>query len=475
MRANVLGVRKRLNPAQRFMLASFVILVLGMISLGWWVGQRIESGVMHRTSRTMALYVNSFVAPHLQTLGQSKSLTAEDVANLRGLLQDTPLGQQIVAFRVWDASGRILYARNPAMIGSVFPVHKGLQLAWNGRVASEISNLDNAENPQGRNGEERLLETYMPVRLQGSGRIIAVAEFYQTVDDLMTEISDAQQRSWLVFGGVTIFIYLLLIGFVRRVSNTILRQQGELSDQVVRLTELLAQNKELNERVRRAAGRATALNERFLRRISADLHDGPAQDLSLALLRLDHVIMLHEEHAIIAGNGRKANEDLPVIQASLSHAMQEIRSISAGLSLPELSDLTLTETVHRVVRAHERRTGTRVALYLNDLPEQSPLPVKITLYRLIQEALNNAHRHAGGVNQLVRVHVDDDHLDVQVTDQGPGIDSSRAVDEDKHLGLAGMRERVESLGGVFSVESPAGRGTKVIANISLQVGDESCE
>jgi len=79
---------------------------------------------------------------------------------------------------------------------------------------------------------------------------------------------------------VTLLMYLLLAGFIGRASDTIGRQELALRDQVARLTELLAQNVELHERVRRAATRTTALNERFLRRISADLHDGSAQELS---------------------------------------------------------------------------------------------------------------------------------------------------------------------------------------------------
>jgi signal transduction histidine kinase len=84
-------------------------------------------------------------------------------------------------------------------------------------------------------------------------------------------------------------MYLLLAGFIQQASDTIARQELSLRTQVAQLTDLLEQNAELHERVRRAATRTTALNERVLRRISAELHDGPAQELGLALLRLDHI------------------------------------------------------------------------------------------------------------------------------------------------------------------------------------------
>ncbi|MSP12180.1 MAG: hypothetical protein EXR62_04390 [Chloroflexi bacterium] len=197
----------------------------------------------------------------------------------------------------------------------------GLAQAWGGNVAARISNLKDEENVLERAGQSRLLEMYSPVRLEGTGRIIAVAEFYLRVEDLEQEITVAQRRSWLVVGGATLVMYLLLIGFVRRASNTITRQQTELSAQVARLTELLAQNDLLHWRVQGAAARAVDLNERFLRRISAELHDGPAQDLSLALLRLDHASAHWSNGGRSNGDGPQPEGELDIIRSSLGHAM----------------------------------------------------------------------------------------------------------------------------------------------------------
>ncbi len=468
MPLRVEGLLQHLSVAQRFMLASFLILTLGMLGIGWWVGQQIAAGVIHRTASTTALYMDSFVAPNLQELAQRDALAPDHVASLSRLLQDTPLGQQIAAFKVWDAHGRILYSTEPAGIGRVFPVQGRLARAWRGEVAARISDLQDEENALEREHQTRLLEIYSPVRLRGTDQIIAVAEFYQSVDDLQREISAAQSWSWLVVGSATLVMYLLLAGFVQRASDTIASQQAALGSQVSRLTDLLKQNAKLHKRVRRAAARTTALNERFLRRISAELHDGPAQDISLALLRLDHVIACCEGYRASSPNGQQDGEDLEVINSSLNHALQEVRAISCGLGLPQLSDLTLAETIARVVRTHERRTGTRVTLNLSGLPEQASLPVKITLYRVIQEALNNAYRHAGGISQQVCACPEACDLIVEISDQGSGFDRALLAGSDEHLGLVGMRERVESLGGLFQIESEPGSGTKLIARLPLQ-------
>jgi signal transduction histidine kinase len=455
---------KQATLAQRFMLASLLILIAGMAGIGIWVGNEIKNGVIHRTGATTALYVDSFVAPILQELGSTGTLSPQRHEQLDKLLQDTSMGQQIVTFRVWDPRGKVLFSTDDASVGKTFPISEGLAQAILGQVSSEISQLEAEENAPQRAIRSELLETYSPVRLSGTNQVIAVAEFYQTVDALNQEIAAAQRRSWLVVGGATLVIYLLLAGFVRRSSDTIEQQQMTLNDQISRLTELLAQNKELHDRVRRAAGSVATLNERFLRRIGSELHDGPAQDLGLALLKLDALIGRWEQNQADSA----FVEELAGIQSSLQNAQKEVRAISSGLSLPQLAELSLSETVIRAVRAHERRTGSRARLDMAPLPAQAALPIKITVYRVLQESLNNSYRHAGGANQQIRVFMDGDYLALEVSDDGPGFVHTPWATFNGHLGLAGMRERVESLGGTFSVKSELGKGTQVIARLTLR-------
>lgn len=469
MPTRILGHLNRLSLFARFVLVSFVIMVSGLAGVGWWVSEQIEIGVVHQTAAATALYVDSFIAPHVQDFHLVKSPAAEHTAELDNLLRNTPLGQQIVAFKLWDAEGRILYSPNPSFTGRVFPIEEDLARAWRGEVTAAISDLSEEENAVVRGTYPRLLEVYSPVRLSGTEQIIAVAEFYKRVESLEAEILAAQRRSWLVVGAVMALIYLLLVGFVRLASWTIVRQQAELSSQVTQI-------RELHKRVRSAAAGVTTLNERFFRRLSAELHDGPAQDIGLAMMQLDRLRPVFEAGRRALPAGDYGEEVLEEIQRSLRYAMREVRTLAAGLGLPQLEDLTLPESLARAVRVHERRTGTTVTLDLmNEIPQQAPLPTKITVYRVVQEALNNAYHHGGGVNQQVRAIRDNNILKVDILDQGAGCDPARLADEDEHMGLAGMRERVESLGGWFCVESEIGRGTRVIAWLSLEEAGGSDE
>jgi signal transduction histidine kinase len=451
------------------MLASLVVLVCCMAGVGWWVSQQIQEGVIRETATTTALYMNSFVAPLVQELANEDHLRPEHITSLDRLITETPLGRRVTSFKIWTRDGRIVYSTNPALIGKTYQMSPEGVRAWGGSVSSHISQLENPEHANERRLYEHLLETYSPVRRHDSPEIIAVGEFYQTVGELEDQLTTVRMLTWLVVGSATLIMYILLAGIVRRGSDTIRRQQLDLRDKVSQLTDLLEQNERLGRRVRRAATEGTARNERFLRRISAELHDGPAQALGFALLRLDTIIAQSTKCHCDKMTIPEASADLDLIQSSLGEALTEIRTLSSGLVLPTLDDLSLRETLVRVGRFHERRTDTKVELDLDGVPEHASLPLKITVYRFIQEALANAYRHAGGRGQKVSVTREADQLHIEVSDLGPGFAWNDGQQNGEHLGLEGMRQRVESIGGTFRIQSEIGQGTHVMADLPVDI------
>lgn len=436
-----------------------------MLGVGFWIQGQIESGVINRTGATTALYVDSFVAPNLQEFGLSGELSPLYAERLRSLLQDTPLGRQIVSFKVWDTRGKLLYSTDPELAGRTFPMSESMLRARLGEVVTTISPLEDEENAALAAEHDELLETYSPVWLSGTSEIIAVAEFYQQTGELEREIATARRASWFVVGATILVVFLLLSGFVRRASETIENQKSELSQKVDQLSQLIERNRELHDRVRRAAASVSLLNEGYLRRIGAELHDGPAQQLGLSLLNLDRILSDIEKGEPVPND--KVREALSEVELLMRSALQEMRTMAAGLSLPQLADLDPSATVVRAVRSHERRTGSKVILEFEELPAEAGMPVKTTVYRLIQEALNNAYLHADGAGQRVSVRVVKQRLVVEVADSGPGFRPQGADTTGEHLGLSGMKERVESLGGEFEVESRIGVGTVIKATVPV--------
>jgi len=251
-----------------------------------------------------------------------------------------------------------------------------------------------------------------------------------------------------------------LLALVLRGSRTIETQQAQLQAQALQLSGQLAQNENLRRRNDELYVRSAQSHEAFLRRVGLELHDGPAQLIAFALLRLD---------SLRPKTGNRASEldDYERIKAALADALADIRNISSGLILPELEAASPAEVLQIAARNHERRTGTRVRCEIDALPlELSPLH-KSSLYRFTQAALDNAYQHAGGTGQAVRGTHSNGVVEIAVSDAGPGFLRDHQSSKSARLGLIGMRDRVVSLGGRFDVSSEPGAGTRLTARFEV--------
>ena len=129
-----------------------------------------------------------------------------------------------------------------------------------------------------------------------------------------------------------------------------------------------------------ASERATALNENFLQRISADIHDGAGQDLSFALMRLKSLAEERPEQPELA-------ENLAPVRIAVEAALTDLRAISADLQLPDIEHLTVQQLAARVVRDYENKTTVKVGLQSSVANLGASARVKIAVYRLLQESL----------------------------------------------------------------------------------------
>jgi signal transduction histidine kinase len=242
-------------------------------------------------------------------------------------------------------------------------------------------------------------------------------------------------------------------------SRTITVQRLMLIQRIADLCSLLRQNTLLRDRIERAARDATEDHERFLRRIGADLHDGPAQLIGLALLRID------------ALPAAAAGEDAALVRGVLADALEEIRNICAGLVLPAIDDRNLLDALSFVIREHRRRTRTEVSFDSPCLPGDVPRFVKICLCRFVQEGLTNALRHAGGKGQAVAAWSDGAFITVEVSDRGPGMPPEGTAADRVGLGLVGLRGRIESVGGTMTVDRHPEGGTRLTTCLPLKSGE----
>jgi hypothetical protein len=165
---------RRLTLAQQFFITSLVIVVAGMTGIGFWVANRIETGIVNRTADSTALYVDSLIGRSLQSMATESAPDQEGVDRLDWLLTGTSLGQEIVIFRVWNRDDTIVYSNIPETVGQQFPIDDAREKAWDGGVTAHIDRPEGEILPEGA-PTGSLLEIHSPVRDRDTDEVIAVA------------------------------------------------------------------------------------------------------------------------------------------------------------------------------------------------------------------------------------------------------------------------------------------------------------
>ena len=453
---------KRSSLATRFGVAGGVVLVAAALFIGAIVTARIEQSVVRNTAAATALYMESVISPISQQLEASDRLSPTAERALDEVFTNTPLGARVVSYKIWKADGLVVESSDETLIGRRFAPSDGLIAASEGRISAEFDAGDtHGEGGPAEDGPDQpLLEIYSPIRAAWSGDVIAVAEFYEQNPQLADDLRDARRSAWLTVAGCGLALGAALYLIVLNGSRTIERQRRDLDARLADLRALSDRNRDLRLRVVEAAGRAATTGEHMLRRIGADLHDGPAQYLAFAALRLDDLYAKQTSD--------DARAELKGVKGALESAMGEVRAMSRGLTLPDIAGKPIAEAVRRAAEEHRARTGEPVELHLQagDAPWIGQA-MRICAYRFVQEGLNNAGRHAGGQGLCVEQDLGPDGIIVRVRDSGPGLPSGQRFG----LGLTGLRDRVESLGGTFSVGPAEGGGTEL--TMTLHPGERT--
>jgi signal transduction histidine kinase len=206
----------------------------------------------------------------------------------------------------------------------------------------------------------------------------------------------------------------------------------------------------------------TAMSERVLtlqeedrRRIARELHDGAGQALTAARLQL---IALRS----IEGVPRDLVE--PIV-ASVDGAMDEIRRSTSALAPPALAELGLLGALARHCDSFASASGLEVRLDASPGMPALPAYVETTLYRIVQEGLNNAARHAGATQAWVKVATGQEGVQLEVGDDGAGIASGR-----RGFGFESIGERARMAGGKLEVMGDPGPGARLRVTIPSPMG-----
>ena len=225
----------------------------------------------------------------------------------------------------------------------------------------------------------------------------------------------------------------------------------------------------LYETLERAMAQILEGDERMLGRIGLDIHDGPTQQLSVALLEvqlLDADLNDAEASGAVLPDNLRAS--LNRIYETLGGALQEMRELIGHLRPAQFEDRTLPEVLSNAIRAFESQQGWAVDYQtLGEFPDQRvSLSQKITFYRILQEALNNAARHGAASEVAVRLREGPAGITMEVRDNGRGFEPDEVRrptpgNPQARYGLFGMRDRAQLLGGSLEVWSRPGVGSLI--------------
>lgn len=204
-----------------------------------------------------------------------------------------------------------------------------------------------------------------------------------------------------------------------------------------------------------------AAQEDERRRIAADLHDGLGQQLTTMLLRLKVI-----EEAAVPDTVR---ENAAALREITSAALAETRRVARDTRPPVLDTLGLAAAVEKLLDDLQAVTGIPISFTADDCDDlRLPLAVETAVYRIVQEAITNAVKHALPVRIEVGVSCDEDRIAATVRDHGRGFDVREALRPSRRpCGLLGMRERAAAVGGTLDVSSRPGQGTTVAARIPV--------
>ncbi|MFQ5906651.1 MAG: PAS domain S-box protein, partial [bacterium] len=222
--------------------------------------------------------------------------------------------------------------------------------------------------------------------------------------------------------------------------------------------ELAKRQKELTELSRKLS----SAEEDERKRISAELHDEAAQLLVAA--RANMALAAKQ----LGKSNPKARRTLRETTELISHALDQVRDICHGLHPALLDDIGLSGAVRWLAKNTARTSGVQVRVNSSGLKERLPGPVEASLFRIVQETLNNIARHSKADRAAVNISRSDSQIKITIKDNGVGFDTERECKAPKGLGLRTLAQRVRWLGGELRLESDRGKGTLVEIQIPME-------
>lgn len=198
------------------------------------------------------------------------------------------------------------------------------------------------------------------------------------------------------------------------------------------------------------------------RRIARDIHDGPAQELANIVLRAEYCeqLILHDDVSQLCA-------ELGKLKEMVRNTLKDIRKTIFDLRPMSLDDLGLAGEVPRFIQDFQERYNIPVEYHLFGKERRYSKYLELSVFRIIQEALNNIQKHAEASEVVVKLELHPERIYVVIRDNGKRFDVQSAMNLSEHYGLLNMKERAHIFKGELNVNSAPGRGTEIILVIPV--------
>jgi len=229
-------------------------------------------------------------------------------------------------------------------------------------------------------------------------------------------------------------------------------------------SRLLDESRRLHGQLRDFSHRIIEAREEERRLISRELHD----DITQLLVGINVNLETLARDATVKPAALR--QKVIRTQRVVEQAVKSIHDFARRLRPTTLDDLGLNVTLHAYLNDFLKRTGIRVRFVTFAEVEKMSSAQRTTLYRLVQEALVNVDKHARAKQVEVSIRKIDDYVQLEISDDGKSFDVARiqARKGNKHLGLIGMREQAEMVGGELTIQAAPGQGTKIIVRMPFK-------
>jgi two-component system NarL family sensor kinase len=427
------SLRRVLAP----IVAAAVVVVIAVSAAGWLVGRHIaEQQAVRDVAELTDVLADDVIQPGLTDAMLTDPVVAR--RRLDPLVRSRLSDGALVRVKLWTPSGRIIYSDEPRLVGASFPLEAdAAQTLDDARISAGISDLGRPENRYERD-DGKLLEVYRPVWTPKHQPLLFEAYFRY---DLVSQRSGVL---WRGFGGVMLAslagLMLLLVPLAWALLAAVRRGRRQRERLTVRALE-------------------ASLDER--RRIAAGLHDGIVQELVAASFAVA------AKADVAAGQGdRGLTDDLESVAATLRDGIGGLRSLLVDIYPPSLQGSGLAAALRDLART---TVGLGVVTDIDDaVADTLDATSQEAAYRVAQEALRNASKHASADHVSITLHaMDEVTAGLEIDDDGRGFrpqppaPRGTVTDSGAHFGLRLMTDAARRSGARLLIRGAPGRGTTI--------------